>query len=206
MTHATGPDLCCGDVPIRGGHETQLGRDGAAGGVDRPCQPGARVALKATFRDFVLPSLRSCGLPIGYGSTCLRATRVRQLPACERGAAASRGSLFRLLRFVTENRPPRTSLPETSAELRKLGTSIRVLQQRLTKLTALIKAKDLARVKAMVGSDAPPARRQPDLEAFPEQYADGGVHTCGQRPRGRYPRFEARALARRPEQKFTSSL
>ena len=80
---------------------------------------------------------------------------MRQLPACGRGAAAYRGSLPRLLRFVTDNRPPRTSLPETRADLRKLGTSIRVLQQRLTKLAALIKAKDLARVKAMVGSDAP---------------------------------------------------
>ena len=90
-----------------------------------------------------------------YGAGCLRATRVRQLPACGRGAAVYQGSLPRLLRFVTDNRPPRTSLPETSADLRRLGTSIRVLQQRLTKLAALIKAKDLARVKAMVGSDAP---------------------------------------------------
>ena len=79
---------------------------------------------------------------------CATATRVEQLPACGAAIAPFRVALARLLRFVTHTTPP-AQIPK--ADVQTLAGSIRVLQQRFATSAALIKQKNVARLRAMGG-------------------------------------------------------
>lgn len=101
------------------------------------------------FRAASTPVFRAL---FAYAPACLGVAIIRQLSACTRRVAEVRATLPRLLRFVTGNTPPASSLPSTKADLRRLVASIRGLQHGFAALAALIAANDFVNPSAHTGA------------------------------------------------------
>lgn len=116
------------------------------------CAPAAGTAgaggYVGGFRAAYLPVVRTLQ---GVSGACPNANTVAQLPACAARVAPFRTALAGLHRFVTQTAPP----AQAKTDVRTLVASIRLLQQRFTKLAGFLKQKDLARFKAMGGEGSP---------------------------------------------------
>jgi hypothetical protein len=117
------------------------------------------TSVRAVRDDFLAyaSGFRAASTPLfmalnGYFETCFRAFTAGELAACSRHVAEVRAAVPPLLRFVTGNRFPASSLPFTSADLRRLVSTLRGLRYGFGKVAALIASDDFVNPSRYTGS------------------------------------------------------